>query len=334
VTLTTTTEIARGIYKNDLARRAIRWMDAMAHPALAIEIGHDRLAAVRCSRNGHIEDFVVEALPPASIIPSAIETNVLDVKAVGEVFTKICSYLHAHDEDVALLLPDPVIRVFVQHFDEFPRSPKQALPLLRWKLKKSVPFPADEMQISYMLQPSQKTGVNVVAAIARQQILREYDALAESANLRAGVVLTSSIAAIALLDGQQPALMARISDTTLSTAIVHHGILCGYRCTDLPRGAQDLTPNVLLDEIYPIAAYYQELWHQGIQSVRIAGLGSRLPEFVSPLEAEFHCKVESLLLSAASEGVIPDFAHPLVERELEGLIGWMLHDEKVFTYET
>jgi len=51
-----------------------------------------------------------------------------------------------------MILPDTVIRVFVQHFEEFPRSAAEAEPMLRWKLKKSVPFEADETVISYMRQ--------------------------------------------------------------------------------------------------------------------------------------------------------------------------------------
>jgi hypothetical protein len=198
---------------------------------------------------------------------------------------------------------------------------------LRWKFKKSVPFGADEMLISYMRQHTRENGVDIVTALARQRIVREYDALAESVNLRAGVVLTSSLAAVALLQGEAPALMVRIADTSLTTAIVRDGVLCGYRCTELPARGENLTPAMLLDEVYPVAAYYQDLWHEGVQSVHVAGLGNRLDEFVAPLEAEFHCKVQSLLLSARSSGLIPDFAQPLVDNDLDGLVGWMLHHE-------
>jgi hypothetical protein len=86
----------------------------------------------------------------------------------------------------------------------------------------------------------------------------------------------------------------------------------------------ELTAQMLLEEIFPVAAYYQDTWGEGIQSVRVAGLGSRLPEFVRPLEDEFHCEVRSLLHSAISEGRIQDDARPLAERELDGLVGWML----------
>jgi hypothetical protein len=81
---------------------------------------------------------------------------------------------------------------------------------------------------------------------------------------------------------------------------------------------------MLLEEIYPVAAYYQDTWREGIQEVRVAGLGARLTEFVKPLKDEFHCEVRSLLHTAISEGKISDDAKPLADRELEGLVGWMV----------
>jgi hypothetical protein len=59
--------------------------------------------------------------------------------------------------------------------------------------------------------------------------------------------------------------------------------------------------------------------------VRVAGLGARLPEFVRPLEDEFHCEVRSLMQTAGRDGRLPEDAKPLMERELEGLVGWILH---------
>jgi hypothetical protein len=74
-----------------------------------------------------------------------------------------------------------------------------------------------------------------------------------------------------------------------------------------------------------LAAYYQDTWQEGIQAVRVAGLGSRLPEFMRPLEEEFKCEVRSLLNAAVSEGRLNGDAKPLAAKELEGLVGWMLH---------
>ena len=315
----------QGIYKSELVRRVARWLDATPHPPLAIEIGLDSVAGARWTRTGGVDSYGVEALPPGALVPSAVETNIINSAALKSAFESVCTRLRAKDESVALILPDPVIRVFVQHFDDFPRSKAEADPMLRWKLKKSVPFEVDETLISYMRQAPREAGVDVVTALARLRIVREYESLAEAAGLHPGVVLSSSLAAIALVEANRPTLLARVSGPSLTTAIVREGVLCGYRCTELPAQGAGLTPHMLLEDIYPVAAYYQDTWQEGIQSVRVAGLGHRLPEFVQPLEEEFHCEVRSLLQAGISNGHIPADARPLADRELDGLVGWMLH---------
>jgi type IV pilus assembly protein PilM len=314
----------QGIYKSQMVRRMVQWLDAMPHPPVAIEIAPDRISAVRWSRKGSVDNFVIEPLPPGALVPSATETNIVNVHEVQTALEKACSRLQIQEADTTLLLPDPVVRVFVQHFENFPRSPQEALPLLRWKLKKSVPFDVDQMLISYVRQDSHDEGVNVVTALGRLSIVQEYEDLARDAHLRPGVVLSSSIAAVALLEEDRPTLMARISGRALTTTSLRAGALCGYRCTELPANSSELTPKGLLDEIFPVAAYYQDTWREGIQSVRVAGLGSRLSEFVPLFEKEFRCRVDSLLQPAVTSGRVPEDARPLADRELEGLIGVML----------
>jgi type IV pilus assembly protein PilM len=322
--LTETGEYRQGIYKSDLVRKVARWLNAQPHPPVAIEISPDRIAGARFTRTGSLDGFAVEALPPGAITPSAVETNIVNPTAVRSAMEGVSERLRARNEIAALLLPDTVVRVFVQHFDQFPRSAKEAVPMLRWKLKKSVPFEVDETLISYMRQAPREGGVDVVTALGRLRIVREYEAIAEHCGMQAGVVLSASLAAVSLLADHKPALLARISGTSLTTAIVREGVLCGYRCTELPAQGAQLTPQMLLEEIYPVAAYYQDTWREGIQSVRVAGLGGRLPEFVGPLEKEFRCEVHSLLHTAISEGRVSSDARPLAERELEGLVGWMM----------
>jgi type IV pilus assembly protein PilM len=309
----------------DLIGRITRWMEEAPHPPLAFEISADRVAGARFARHGAVQGFAVADLPKGAIVPSAIEANILNAAAVAGAMRELCQALEVKVEDAALLLPDPVIRVFVQHFEEFPRTSEEALPMLRWKLKKSVPFEVEETLISYMKQPPRGEGVDVVTAIARLRIVKEYEALLEGQGLRPGVALSSALAAISLLDDQKPTLLSRVSGTSLTTAIVRDGVLAGYRCTELPVHVDALTPQLLLEEVYPLAAYYQDTWQEGIQAVRVAGVGNRLPEFAKPLEEEFHCEVRSLLNAAVSDGNLKADARPLADRELEGLVGWMLH---------
>ena len=314
-----------GIYKIPVVGRFMHWLDATPHPVVAIEFTPEQVSAARFTRTGSLDGFAVEALPPGALIASPIETNIVNPIAVRAAVANVTKTLKLKDEDAALIVPDPVIRVFVQHFDDFPRSADEAVPMLRWKLKKSVPFEVDETLLSYMLQPSRGEGIDVVTAIARLRIIKEYEALLEPQGLRAGVVLSSTLTAISLLEDSRPTLLARLSGTSLTTAIVREGVLAGYRCTELPTTAAEITPHLLLEEVYPLAAYYQDTWQEGIQAVRVAGLRRRLPEFVKPLQDEFKCDVGSLLSSAVSEGNLRSDARPLADRDLEGLVGWMMH---------
>jgi type IV pilus assembly protein PilM len=322
--LSSSTAYHQGIYKSNFIRRLSRWMDATPHPPLAFEISSDRIAGARFTRGGAVDGYSVEELPKGAVVPSAIEGNILNPGAVKAAVERICERLGAHNEEAALLLPDPVIRVFVQHFESFPRSSQEAIPMLRWKLKKSVPFEVDETLLSYMRQPSSGEGVDVVTAIARLRVVKEYEALLEANSVRPGVVQSTTLAAISLLHDEKATLLARVSGMSLTTAIVREGILAGYRCTELAAHADALTPQMLLEEVFPLAAYYQDTWREGIRSVRVAGLGSRLNDFVRPLESEFRCPVRSLLNAAISDGTLRTDARPLADRELEGLVGWLL----------
>ena len=314
-----------GSLKGNAVQRFVRWMDATPHPTLAIEISPDRVAGARFTRTGSLHGYAVESLPKGTVVPSAVEPNLANATAVKSALRSICQTLEVQDADAALLLPDPVIRVFVQHFENFPRSSQEAIPMLRWKLKKSVPFEVEDTLLSYMRQAPKAEGVDVVTAIARVRIVKESEGILEGASVRPGVVLSSTLAAISLLDDQKPTLLARVCGSALTTAIVREGALAGYRCTELPAHADVLTPQMLLEEVYPVAAYYQDTWQEGIQAVRVAGLSGRLQEFVRPLEAEFKCPVRSLLNAAVSDGNLRADARPLADRDLEGLVGWMLH---------
>jgi len=318
--------IRQGIYQSGFVRRMARWLDSIPHPLIACEIAADYVAAARWTRTGMgLDGFAVEPLPPGAILPTPVEANMIDGVEVRAAVGRVFSRLRAKNEDVALLLPDSVIRVFVLHFDVFPRKAEEAIPILRWRLKKSVPFEAEETLISYMRQTPREDGVDIVTGLARLRIVREYESLVESVGMSPGVVMSSTLAVVPLLPDRRPALLARVAGATLTTAIVREGMLCGYRCITLPTDARHVTPQALLDEIYPLAAYYQDSWSEGIAQVRLAGLADRVDEFREPFERELKCPVRSLLTAAVDEGMVRSDERPLADRGLDALLGWTLN---------
>lgn len=319
------TGIREGIYRSGLVRAVTQWLDVTPHPLVACEIATNYVAAARWTRGLGLEAFAVEPLPQGAIVPSPVETNILMLPEVRSAVGRIFARLRGKGQVVALLVPDPVVPVFVLHFDVFPRRRSEAEPLLRWRLKKSTPFEAEETIISFMRQAPRDEGVDIVTALARLRIIREYEQLMQSVGLAPGVVLSSTLAALPLLDDHRSTLLARVAGRTLTTAIVREGILWNYRCIELPAEDLDLLPQHLLDEIYPVTTYYQDCWKEDIAAVRLAGLGPRTDEFREPLERELKCPAVSLLASAAGAGRVGSDQQPLADRDLDALVGWSMN---------
>lgn len=302
-------------------RRVGRWLDAMPHPDLAFEIAPERVAAARWGLH-RLEAFAQESLPPGAVRPSASQPNLTDREAVARAVAKLAERVRPLHQEAVLLVPDTVVRIFILGFETFPRKDSEAVPLLRWRLKKSVPFPVEETVLSWTEQPSPGGGLEVVTAVARESVVREYEQALEAGGLHPGVVLGSTLATLPLIEDGPAALLARMAGSSLTTAIVDGGRLALYRITDL--GAAP-GPQALLDEIFPAIAYFQESAKREIGRVRLAGLGEKGTELSRRLEQELRCSVTPLGGKPGASGHLPEGAGELVSNELESLVGWQLN---------
>ena len=255
-------------------------------------------------------------------MPSPVETNVTQPAAVQEALRRVLSRVGQIQGPVALLVPDPVVRVFILPFDSLPRRAEDALPLLRWRLKKSVPFDVEETAVSWSRQKARDGGLEVVAAVARRKIVREYEVLLQTVGLQPAVVLSSTLATLPLLGERGSTLLMRMNARTLTTAIVRASTLCLYRSTEMPSDASSLEPKWMLEEIFPATAFYQDTWGEPIDRVVLAGFGDRRALFEAAIENEL--KVEARSLDEAEPAATLDSsARVLMQQDLHPLIGWM-----------
>lgn len=303
-----------------------RWLDALPHPPIACEIAAGHVAAARWSRHAFsLQDYAIEMLPAGAVVPSPVEPNIAVAGVVREKLERVMERLQVRGHQAALLLPDQVVRVFLLHFDNFPKSTDEAVPMLRWRLKKSVPFDVEDTVVSHMRQPARGAGVDVLAAVARQRLVRQYEELAEAVGLVPGVVLSSTLATLPLLDDPRPTLLARLAGTTFTTVITRGDLLCVYRCAELAADVAHLEPQTLLEEIYPAIAYYQDTWQESVGLVRLAGLGPRFEEFRRTVQTGLNCPVTPLAPPDWVTERSPGDSRALMDRQLDSLVGWMMN---------
>ncbi len=297
----------------------------MPHPQLVVEIASGHVAAARWGkRRGHLEGVAVEPLPTGVVMPSTVETNIAQPDSVRSALRRVFTHVPAGNAPIALLVPDLVVRVFILPFDNLPRRADEALPLLRWRLKKSVPFDVEETVVSWNRQEGRDGSLEVVIAVARQQIVREYEQIVESLGAQAGVVLGSTLATLPLLEERGATMLVRLCGRMLTTVIANGPNLCVYRSTEMPAEARQLDPQSMLDEVFPAVAYYQDTWGSPIDRVRLTGFGDREALFGNALSEEL--KVVAAPLSDAAEVVgLDDPAKDMVSHGLDALAGWMMN---------
>ena len=88
--------------------------------------------------------------------------------------------------DVTLVVPDAAVRVLLLDFDELPAKAAEALPVVRFRLKKLLPFDADDAAVSYQVMSTARSDVQVLAVAMPQEVLAEYESAGARGGLRAG----------------------------------------------------------------------------------------------------------------------------------------------------
>lgn len=323
--MTSSPSLTTQFYQLGPVRRLERWLNAIPHPSLVVEIAAGHVSAARWGKTrGSLESYAIEPLPSGSVMPSPVDANIPQPDAVRSALRRVLSRVPDRGTPLALLVPDPVVRVFILPFESLPRRADEALPLLRWRLKKSVPFDVEETVVSWMRQSGKDGNLEILTAVARQRILREYEEAVESLGASVNVVLSSTLAALPLLEDRGTTLLVRMSGKTLATVIVRGGNLCVYRSTDMPAEPALLEPQAMLDEIFPAIAYYQDTYGGSVDRARLAGVGAREGVFRGALSGELKVPV-GLLADAPDVHGLPSNAKDLVHHDLDALVGWMMN---------
>jgi type IV pilus assembly protein PilM len=320
-----TSGLTTPVHRTSLVGRIDGWLHAMPHPPLVVEIASSYVAAARWgAANSSLEALAEQPLPAGCVMPSPVEANITQPEVVRAALRRVLNEVARRGTPLALLVPDPAVRVFVLPFENLPRKSSDALPLLRWRLKKSVPFDVEETTVSWMRQSGRDGGLEIVAAIARQRILREYEQLVESMGARPGVLLSSTLAALPLLGDSGATLLARWCGATLTTVVVYGAALCVYRSTELAGAVKQFDPQAVLDEVFPAVAYFQDTWGREIDRAYLSGFDERGGQFRDALGRELRIEAESISAAAAVHGFDLRVKNMLY-KGLDGLAGWAMN---------
>ncbi len=276
-----------------------------AKPKLACEIAADRVLAGRFADHGTgLEACAARELAPGSVVPDLIENNLRQRDAVRAGIEETLGSVAARSKDVIAIVPDAAVRVMLVEFDTLPSDHEEALGVVRFRLKKSLPFDVDKAKISFHAEKV-KEEVRVVAAVALANVIDDYEALFREAGYVPGVVLPSMLAALGSADAKKPTLVVKVDAHTTSLAILNEDQLQLFRTLENPRGVT-ITGEQLAEEVYPSVVFFQDTYHLNIERIYVAGLpdsGGAAAALHSSTEAEVQELIASSQLGASSGSV-------------------------------
>jgi type IV pilus assembly protein PilM len=275
-------------------------------PTIACEIAADRVLAGRAADSGRMVEIAsARELAPGTVVPDLMEANLHDGAAIRQAIAGALEGVGGRSRDVIAILPDSSVRVAFLDFETLPAKRDEAEAVVRFRLKKSLPFDPDNARISYHAQTTAK-GVQVVAAVVLNTVLEEYESAFRDAGYNPGVVMPSMLAALGAADAQRPTLVVKVDARTIGIAILDQEQLLLFRTLENLRGVA-ITGDQLAEEVYPSVVFFQDTYSLNIERVFVAGLpeaGVAAPA----LHNQSGARVEELVAAAqieATTGTVP-----------------------------
>jgi type IV pilus assembly protein PilM len=309
-----------------------------ASPAVAVEIASGRVSAASLDWRGGqpvVAAHAIEMLPPSALVPSLASVNLQDRPAVLAALGRVLERV-GRPHRIGLVVPDVIAKVSIVRFEQVPSSTQDLDQLVRWQVRKTAPFPAEEAQISYVAGMRAEDGQEFVVSLARRGVILEYEQLCAEAGAHAGLVDLATFNVInAVLAGPTAPtadwLLVNIAPDYVSIALLRgpHLIFFRNRAAD--------TDGTLADLVHQTAMYYEDrLKGAGFARVVLAGAGiagvhhaEDIEQVRRSLEERLRTPVETIDPRASVTLTDRITAAPALLDTLAPLVGLLLRDRHV-----
>jgi len=228
-----------------------------ARPPAAVEVAPEGVLAAAAPGGGQAYLHAFVRLAPGALVPSIDAANLHAPEAVSAAIRSTLDEVSPRSRSVTLILPDTLVRVFMLDFDSLPAKADDALSIVRFRLRKMVPFEVEHAGVSYQVLSQSETECKVLAAVVPGAVLAEYESAVRAAGYEPGAVLSSSLAALEAVNEMEAVMAANLSTHSITTCIANGQDLLLYRTLDLPPDPAQRVYEIQR-AIAVAAAYYED----------------------------------------------------------------------------
>jgi type IV pilus assembly protein PilM len=227
------------------------------------------------------------ALPEGVLVPSPIHNNIADVPAFTAAIRKLVPASGGR-RTAALILPDNAMRLAVLEFENLPEKAEERMALVRFRLRKTVPFDIDSAAVAYHIQAGNK----VLVAVAPAEVIAHYELPFRAAGLEPGIVTPAALALIELLPASGSWLVAHRNSGALSVLVVGNGILTLARSLDLGGETGAIGLDEIVSDLYATRVYVEDQAGERPDRLYLAGFGAESSAVAARLASELDVEVE------------------------------------------
>jgi type IV pilus assembly protein PilM len=219
----------------------------------------------------HAGQYGFQPLEPGTLVASPSADNLLRPDLLSSVIGRVAPAVNGSKKKrlAAVILPDYAVRVTVIDFDSFPTAPEEQLPLVKFRVKKTIPFDIESAAVSYYVQPvpgSKRT--EVVAVTVAFEVVARYEALFRSAGFQPGEITSSTLAALNLYKGEGVAILAKLSGSVLTVTVIAGNTIKLFRCVTV----EDSSEEEILSILHPTLAYAEDELASPVRKLFMCGL--------------------------------------------------------------
>jgi Tfp pilus assembly PilM family ATPase len=257
-----------------------RWLLSRP-PAAALEISARRVTlAVVADHGGSrvLSGYAIEPLPPGAVEPALNAPNVHDPAALTAAIKSVLDRVTPRPKRIALVLPDIVGKLSLLRFEKIPPKPQDLDQLIRWQVRKAVPFKIEDAQVAWVPGIAlPEGGREYIVIVARRDIVESYERACEAAGAYPGIIDLASmnlINAVLVTQGTAPPG----ADWLLVHVAAEYSTLAVVRGSDVIffRTRQSEQDENLPDLVHQTAMYHEDrLGGGGFAAVVLAGASIR-----------------------------------------------------------
>ena len=243
-------------------------------------------------RTRNIAGVVFQEMAPGVVSASPLRDNVHDPEALAEAVQALMPAAGPRKGKTAgLILPDYSARVSVLDFDSFPEKAEDQEALVRFRIKKSVPFDVETAALSYWRQnsPGGKSH-EVVVAVSPLEIIARYEAPFRAVGIQPGLVTLSPVTALDLVTTDGISVVAKVNGHVLTVMVAQSGVLKLIR-------SLELTEFSLLEiaaDLFPTFVYVEDNFQVKPARLVLCGFAELEQMAIAQFERELEIPVEPM----------------------------------------